>query len=104
MIFLKAFMTGKLFNKAIFYDLDRKSKLQLSMYPIHYGAGYMRVPLHGFATLFMGKGELIGHSGSTGSFAFYDPEKELFFVGDVNQVANPALPVRLAMRLALAIK
>ena len=52
----------------------------------------------------MGKGELVGHSGSTGSFAFYFPDKDLFLVGDVNQLANPALPIRLAMRLAISVK
>jgi hypothetical protein len=52
----------------------------------------------------MGKGELIGHSGSTGSFAFYYPSKELFFVGDVNQMADPSIPIRLSMQLAIAAK
>lgn len=40
---------------------------------------------------------------SSGSFAFYYPEKDLFLVGDVNQIANPALPVRMAMRVAMAL-
>ena len=74
------------------------------MSPIHYGAGYMKIPLGGLVTLFMGKGELLGHSGSTGSFAFYYPASDLFFVGDVNQMAKPALPVRLVMRLAMSIR
>lgn len=104
MIFIKAFFAGKLFHKTVFRELETNNKLQFSMFPIQYGAGFMRIPLHGLATLFMGKGELIGHSGSSGSFAFYFPSKDLFFVGDVNQIANPALPVRLAMRLALAVK
>lgn len=52
----------------------------------------------------MGKGELIGHTGSTGSFAFYYPLKDLFIVGDVNQMANPALPIRLIIKLAMMIK
>jgi len=30
--------------------------------------------------------------------------KDLFFVGDVNQMANPSLPVRLAMQLAMGMK
>ncbi|CAM3184133.1 serine hydrolase domain-containing protein [Filibacter tadaridae] len=102
MIFIKAFFGGRLFNKAVFRGLDINNKLQATMSPIHYGAGYMRIPLGGLATLFMGKGELLGHSGSTGSFAFYHPVSDLFFVGDVNQIANPALPVRLAMRLAMS--
>lgn len=104
MVFTKAFFAGKLFDKAVFQKLDKIYKLQFSMFPIHYGAGFMNVPLNGLATLFMGKGELIGHSGSTGSFAFYFPRKDMFFVGDVNQAANPALPVRLAMQLAMSMK
>ncbi|AIF45290.1 serine hydrolase [Virgibacillus sp. SK37] len=102
MIFIKAFFGGKLFNKTVFHELEVNNKLQFAMFPIHYGAGFMRVPLSGFSTLFMGKGELIGHSGSTGSFAFYYPREDLFFVGDVNQIANSSLPVRFAMRLAMA--
>lgn len=70
------------------------------MYPIQYGGGYMRISLNGLLTLFMGKGELVCH---TGSFAFYYPDKDLFLVGDVNQLANPALPIRLVMRLAMGI-
>lgn len=104
MIFIKAFFGGDLFNKEIFSQLEKYKKLQISFYPIQYGGGYMRIPLGGFSMLFMGKGELIGHSGSTGSFAFYYPEKDLFFVGDVNQAAKPAAAVRLAVRLAISRK
>ncbi|MGM8365510.1 serine hydrolase domain-containing protein [Virgibacillus sp. W0181] len=104
MIFIKAFFSGTLFNKAVFHEQNVMNKLQASMFPIHYGAGYMRIPLNGIGTFFMGRGELVGHSGSSGSFAFYYPLKDLFFVGDVNQMANPALPVRLVMQLALSMK
>lgn len=102
MIFMKAFFGGKLFNKDIFPQLEAYNKLQMSMFPIQYGGGYMRIPLGGLSSMFMGQGELVGHSGSSGSFAFYYPEKDLFLVGDVNQIANPALPVRLAMRVAMS--
>lgn len=51
--------------------------------------------------MFQGKGNLIGHTGSTGSFAMYYPEKDLYIVGDMNQMANPSLAIRLLMRLAL---
>lgn len=61
----------------------------------------MRIPLDGIASLFRGNGELIGHSGSTGSFAFYCPIKDLFIVGDLNQMANAALPIKLSMRIAI---
>jgi CubicO group peptidase (beta-lactamase class C family) len=104
MVFIKAFFKGKLFNHTVFHEQKVNNRLQASMLPIHYGAGYMRIPLNGLATLFMGKGELIGHSGSTGSLAFYYPEKDMFFIGDVNQMANPATPVRLAMQLVMSMK
>lgn len=104
MAFIKAFFKGKLFSEAIFHGLQVSNRLQLPMTPIRYGAGYMRIPLNGLSTLFMGKGELIGHSGSTGSLAFYYPNKNMFVVGDVNQMMNPAIPVRLAMQLALSMK
>jgi CubicO group peptidase (beta-lactamase class C family) len=104
MIFIKSFFGGKLFSKTIFDKLSIYNRLQVSKGPIYYGGGYMKIPLDGLTTLFMGKGELIGHSGSTGSFAFYYPDKDLFFVGDVNQMANPALPIRLVIKLAMSIK
>src|SRR5690625_4504956 len=104
MTFIKAFFSGKLFNKTIFNEQNETNRLQVSMFPIRYSAGYMFIPLTGLANLFMGKGELVGHSGSTGSLAFYYPRQDLFFVGDVNQMSNPALPVRLAMQIAISMK
>ena len=104
MIFIKAFFGGKLFNKNIFNSLSIYNKLQFSMGPIYYGGGYMQIPLNGVNNFFMGKGELVGHSGSTGSFAFYYPMRDLFFVGDLNQMANPSLPIRISMQLAMAAK
>ncbi len=104
MIFLKAFFSGRLFNISIFDELSSYNKLQAAMGPICYGSGYMRIPLNSLVTLFMGKGELKGHSGSTGSFAFYYPDKKLFIVGDLNQMANATLPIRLSIRIAMLVK
>jgi D-alanyl-D-alanine carboxypeptidase len=104
MIFIKAFYGGKLFDKVIFDTLAYYKKLQITMGPICYGGGFMRIALGGLMMPFMEKGDLLGHSGSTGSFAFYYPQKDLFFVGDVNQFANPALPIRLSMQLAMGAK
>jgi CubicO group peptidase (beta-lactamase class C family) len=104
MRFLKAFYGGLLFPQSVFESLRIYRKLQAAKGPVHYGGGYMQIPLDGIYTFFMGKGELVGHSGSTGSFAFYYPEKDLYFVGDLNQMANPALPIRLVMKLAMSVK
>ena len=102
--FSKGFWTGRLFNKAILKRLAIYKGVQANKGPIKYGGGYMQIPLDGLLTLFMGKGELIGHSGSTGSFMFYYPEKDLHFVGDLTQFKNPALPIRLVIKLAMMAK
>ena len=99
MAFIKAFWSGKLFAQAVFEILKPFNRLQLSFYPICYAGGYMRMEA---SYPFKPKVELLGHSGSTGSFAFYAPQLDLFFVGDVSQFASQAIPIRLVMRLALA--
>ena len=103
MVFLKAFFNGRFFPKSLFEKLSVYRRMG-TMSLIFYGGGYMQVPLGNIFTLFMGKGELIGHSGATGSFAFYYPHKDLYFVGDVNQVSNPALPYQLILKLAMSVK
>jgi len=104
MLFSKGFWKGKLFDGKILNQLAEYRKLQFSKGPITYGGGYMRINVGGLLTMFMGKGELLGHSGSTGSFAFYYPYKDLYIVGDLNQMANPALPIRLLLKLAMEAK
>lgn len=100
MLFIRAFFHGELFDKKML-DVNRYRTLQMSMFPIYYGSGFMRIKMGGFTTSFLGQGDLTGHSGSTGSFAFYYPDKELFFVGDFNQMKYPALPIRFVMQLAM---
>lgn len=101
MIFLKAFWGGNLFNREVLDQLAQYRKLQITMGPIRYGGGYMRIGLGGLLTAFRGKGELLGHSGTSGSFAFYHPDKDLYYVGDLNQLAKPSWPIRLVMKLAM---
>ena len=99
--FSKSFWGGSLFDKTVLKLLAVYKGVQANKGPIKYGGGYMQIPLNGITTLFMGKGELVGHSGSTGSFMFYYSEKDLHFVGDLAQFKNQALPIRLVMRLAM---
>jgi CubicO group peptidase (beta-lactamase class C family) len=101
MTFSKAFWKGRLFDKKIFERLCKYRKLQAAKGPIYYGGGYMQIPLNVLQTLFTGKGELLGHSGSTGSFGFYYPVKDLYFTGDMSQIAKPGAPIRLVMQLAM---
>ncbi len=71
-------------------------------WPIAYGLGAMRIrlprvlsPLKPFPTL-------VGHTGVSGSWAFYEPATGLATVGTVDQFAAAALPFRFAPKLAEA--
>jgi CubicO group peptidase (beta-lactamase class C family) len=99
MIFIKAFYSGKLFDQSVLSRLTISNPLQLAFFPIHYAGGYMTVKV---SYPFGKKYTLMGHSGSTGSFAFYCPEKDLFFVGDAPLIDSP-VGTRLVMRAALNI-
>ncbi len=101
MVFLKAFFTNKLFDNRIFEEYPIMRHLQPSFGPILYGCGHMQIPLKSAYTLYQGKGSLIGHCGTTGSFAFYYPEKDLYYVGNLNQMAKPQYAIQIAMRLAM---
>jgi len=104
MVFLKAFWGNILFSKNTFQKTLKYGRMGLTMCGAHYGGGHVRIQLGTPLTLFKGRGELLGHSGATGSFAFYHTESKFFFIGDFNQLAKPALPIMTAVNLATKLK
>lgn len=100
MKFLKAFFNGALFDKAIFLELREFATIQYAPPLGQYGGGFVRLNISGIASMFRLRGELIGHMGGSGAYAYYYPEKGLYFVGDVNQLAAPSkiftIPAKLA--------
>ncbi len=83
--FLKAFYTGKLFNLT---NIKNAVYLPIQFFPLKYGAGQMYVKLNFLMSPFIHLPEIMGHSGSSGSFAFYSPENNTFIVGTTNQSGN----------------
>ena len=63
-----------------------------------YKNGMMSFKLDGIWALF-GSYELLGHSGSTGDFAFYSPEKEIYVSGITNQATDPSIEYRFLYQL-----
>ena len=100
MIFLRAFMEGELFP--VFY-LENGEWNDIQFDHHQYKNGMMRFQITGFWSIF-GDYELIGHSGSTGGFAFYSPEKEVYIVGTTNQASDPSLQYRLVYQLIGSVK
>ena len=100
LVLLRAFFDGGLFDKGFF---DRMKRWNRIFFPMQYGYGMMRVNLPRAFSPLRPFPEYIGHSGSTGSFAYFCPDKSLYLVGTLNQIATRSLPIRLMMRFANAL-
>jgi D-alanyl-D-alanine carboxypeptidase len=68
-------------------------------WPIQYGLGLMRFRIPRALTPLSPMPALVGHSGSTGSWLFHCPERDLLLAGTVDQVTAGAVPYRLLPRL-----
>ncbi len=94
--FLRAFMQGRLFKPENTPQMRQWNRL---FFPLQYGYGLMRIKLPRWMTLFRATPELIGHSGSSGSFAFYAPEPDIYVIGTFNQTDAPRRPVGFMLRV-----
>jgi len=113
MKFMKALVQGKLFKKQSTFKMMQhwnrfgfpkdKASMRLPGWPIEYGFGMMRFQLPRWLTPFKAIPELIGHTGSTGSWLFYCPAKDLYFCGTVDQVTAGAVPFRFVPKLLSTI-
>lgn len=98
MRFLQAFFAGELFDKKHFERMTHQ--WNGIFFPLQYGYGLMRFKLPRLLSPFQPTPEFIGHSGSSGSFAFYSPERQLYLVGTVNQTSAPSKPFQMMVQLA----
>ena len=91
--FLRGFFGGELLAEdELSYLTGRWNRI---FFPMQYGGGVMRFHLPRWLAPIKNPGELMGHSGSTGSFAFYSRQREIFLVGTVNQSDRPGRPFGL---------
>ncbi|MCH2083640.1 MAG: beta-lactamase family protein [Saprospiraceae bacterium] len=89
--FLKAFYSGELFPKTYLAEMQNWNKI---VFPLQYGMGIMRFKLPAIMT--GGNAlDIIGHAGSSGAFAFYDKEKDVFIAGTVNQLSERSASFKL---------
>ena len=98
MRFLRAFFEGRLFEKAL---LERMMTWNKIFFSLRYGYGlmYFQLPRYFWFTPLP---EFIGHSGSTGAFAFACPSRSIYLTGTLN-VITPARPFFFMMALVRAI-
>ena len=94
--FLRTFMQGQLFKPKNTLQMRQWNRL---FFPLQYGYGLMRIKLPRWMTLFRATPELIGHSGASGSFAFYAAEPDIYLIGTFNQTDAPRRPIGFMLRV-----
>lgn len=96
MVFLRAYFGGKLFPSEYFSEMKHWNAIQF--FPVNYGMNLMRIKMPG-----MPCGELIGHSGSTGTVAYYVPEMDLYITGATLQL-DTFTSIMVTARLLACLK
>jgi len=101
MVFLKAFFNGFFFPKSFLPKLYKWNRV---MFPLEYGVGIMKFQLPALFTMFRKMPAFIGHSGLSGAYAYYVPEKNVFLAGTVNQINNPGTSYKMLLKIVSSIK
>ncbi len=96
MTFLKAFFNGHFFPKQQLKDLEIWNNV---FFPFKYGVGIQQFHLPRTLSPFQAAPDMIGHSGSTGSVAFYVPDRGPYITGTVNQQARPNLAFHTMIKI-----
>jgi len=101
MVFLKAFFNGYFSPKSYLPELYKWNSV---MFPLEYGIGIMKFQLPAIFTMFRKMPAFVGHSGLSGAFVYYVPEKDVFLSGTVNQINNPGTSYKMLIQIVSSIK
>lgn len=96
LIFIEAFLTGKLFPSS---GIDELQEWNNIFFPMKSGIG---IHLFKLPWIFNPTGAVpyfIGHSGLSGALAYYSPKENIFIAGTVNQVAHPDISFKTMIKL-----
>lgn len=102
MVFLKAFFSGSLFPSS--YLKEMQQTWNPIFFPLRYGIGLAKFQLPRLFTMFHTYPALVGHSGLSGAFAYYCPDRDIWITGTVNQVKNPDISYRLMVKILDIVK
>ena len=86
MMFLKEFFRGRFFPKEKINDLKQWNLILPPPGLFYFGIGLEKLWTPRIISPFKPIKEIIGFWGQTGSFAFYNPETDLYFCGTTNQI------------------
>ncbi len=97
--FLRGFYGGELFNRNMV-----TLRWNRIFRPFRYALGTMRLEIPRLLSPFRAVPPFLGHAGSTGSFAFFIPARDLYVAGTVDQSDAPRKGVQLMLRVAHAVR
>ena len=95
--FLRAFFGGELLTDDQLAFMTRQ--WNRIFFPLRYGSGLMRFAMPRWMSPFQAPPDLVGHSGSTGSFAFFDAKRSVYVAGTLNQMESPGRPYRVMTKM-----
>jgi len=101
MTFLKAFFKGHFFPMERFHELEKWNNV---FFPFRYGIGIQKFYMPRILSPFQPVPEMIGHSGSVGSVAFYVPEMEVYITGTTNQQAQPNIAFQTMIKILAELR
>lgn len=101
MRFLQAFFNGHFFPVEYFAWMECWNRI---FFPMRSGVGLHLFKLPWIMNPFGTLPPLMGHSGLSGALAFASPAASLYITGTVNQVAQPDLSFRTAIKLIQSAK
>jgi CubicO group peptidase (beta-lactamase class C family) len=100
--FLRAMMEGNLFQNPA--TLQRMKSWRRIFFPMQYGLGLMRFKLPRILSPFSPAPELVGHSGVSSAFLFYNADAQLYIAGTLNQLKNQSRPFQLMLKLMNVVR
>lgn len=100
MLFIKAFFSGYFYPKEQFKTLEEWKSI---FFPFQYGVGIQKFYMPRYLSPFKEVPDMIGHCGSTGSVAFYIPEKDIYITGTTNQQSSPSVAFQTMTKLINAL-
>ena len=86
MLFLKEFFAGRFFAKDKIQELKKWNLILPPPSLFYYGIGLEKLYVPRIISPFKPITEILGFWGQTGSFAWYNPDTDLYFCGTTNQI------------------
>lgn len=93
MVFIRAFIEGRLFDMKHWQELKNYRALQGDYAPVQYGGGHMKIVMGQYDQ--ENQLSFIGHSGLSGAFAFYCPKLDVYLTGTTDNVSKSELCIQL---------